>query len=79
MSDFPAKLSTTRRMSTVDRGFREMYDVQSHGYLEGIEIRPRIELPNMDASMQYRLEVVLRDPHGNMVPLEVFAIVRDVG
>ncbi len=54
------------------------YFLPAWGFLEEIRIRPRIELPNMDASAPYVLSIELLAPSGERVPFDVQIVARDV-
>lgn len=77
----PAPPDRIRRLKVVTYdGFNQSIVLPPWGYLEGVELRTRELLPNMDASNPYRFDVHLGlhfDP-GASIPFDVFAVVRDV-
>lgn len=72
---FKAETTSTLR---AEPDLRQRYRVKPHGWIERIELRPRVDLANMDARRHYELIVELIDPDGVKVPLEVFVVARDV-
>lgn len=71
------KGETTSRMSC-GPDTRDRYEVPVWGFLERFELHPRVELPNMVASEPFELVAELRRRDGTRIPLQVFAVVRDV-
>lgn len=71
------KAQTTTRLHATPSA-REHFNLPAWGWIEEIEIRPRVELANFDASSTYRLEVRLIAPNRTDVPLDVTVVCRDV-
>jgi len=72
------KADTIRRLP-VTGAERTHYVLPSWGYLEEIELRPRAELSNMDASRPYELIVTLRIAGcSEAIPVDVNIVARDV-
>jgi len=57
---------------------RTHYRLQAYGFLERIEILPRIDVPNMDASQSIKLEIALYDQAGNEIPIDVIEVCQGV-
>lgn len=50
----------------------------AYGMLEEIEIRPRIQVWNTDASSPLRLAFILYDGNGNEIPCDITLIARGI-
>ena len=68
---------TTTRLQ-VRSDDRSHYVIPSWGFVEEIELRPRLVLPNTDAAACYTLVVDLYAPNGARIPLDVSLVARDV-
>lgn len=71
------KANTSTR-HIVQGGDRTHFTLPPWGFIETIELRPRVDAPNMDASCPYTLVVDLYGPDGARVPLDVQLVARDV-
>lgn len=74
--NFPKAETTTRLVARKDD--RSHYTLPSWGFIEEIELRPRVELPNMDVTAPYKLICDLIGPDGERVPLDIQIVARDV-